>query len=64
MSYQPPYLQQLANSCIEAAQTLIKLSDKSIRLQPKISGKFEGKIDAAAEKALDEGCSKVLKELK
>jgi hypothetical protein len=49
---------------IEVAQTLIKLSDKSIRLQPKISGKFEGKIDAAAEKALDDGCSQVLRELK
>jgi hypothetical protein len=49
---------------IEAAQTLVKLSDKSIRLQPKISGKFEGKIDAAAEKALDDGCRQVLKELR
>jgi hypothetical protein len=48
---------------IDAAQTLTKLSDGSIRLQPKISGKYEGKIDAAAEKALDEGCRKILNEL-
>ncbi len=49
---------------IEAAQTLVKLSDGSTRLQPKINGKFDGKIDAAAEKALDDGCRQVLKELK
>jgi hypothetical protein len=49
---------------IEAAQTLIKLSDGSIRLQPKISGKFEGKIDTASEKAMDEGCHQVLNDLK
>ena len=49
---------------IEAAQALVKLSDGSIRLQPKINGKFEGKIDDAAGKALDEGCRQVLKELK
>ena len=49
---------------IEAAQTLVKLSDGSIRLQPKINGKFEGKIEVAAEKAMDDGCSQVLKELK
>lgn len=49
---------------IEAAQTLVKLSDGSTRLQPKINGKFEGKIDDAAGKALDEGCRQVLKELK
>jgi hypothetical protein len=48
---------------IDVAQTLTKLSDGSIRLQPKISGKYEGKIDVAAEKALDEGCRKILKEL-
>jgi hypothetical protein len=49
---------------IEAAQTLVKLSDGSIRLQPKINGKFDGKIDVAAEKAMDDGCNQVLKELK
>jgi hypothetical protein len=49
---------------IEAAQTLVKLSDGSIRLQPKINGKFDGVIADAAGKALDDGCRQVLKELK
>jgi hypothetical protein len=49
---------------IEAAQTLTKLSDGSIRLQPKISGKYDGKIDIAAANALDEGCRQVLENLK
>lgn len=49
---------------IEAAMTLVKLSDGSIRLQPKIDGKYEGKIDDAAKKALDEGSSQILKGLK
>jgi hypothetical protein len=49
---------------IEAALTLIKLSDGSTRLQPKVSGKYDGKIDDAAQKALDEGCGQILKGLK
>ena len=49
---------------IEIEQTLVKLSDGSIRLKPKVNGKYDGKIDAAAEKALDEGCYKILSELK
>ena len=49
---------------IEASMTLIKLSDGSTRLQPKISGKYDGKIDDAAKKALDEGSRQILKELK
>jgi hypothetical protein len=49
---------------IEAAQTLVKLSDGSIRLQPNMNGKYDGKIDDAAGKALDDGCRQVLKELK
>jgi hypothetical protein len=49
---------------IEAEQTLIKLSDGSIRLHPKINGKFEGKVDDAAGKALDEGCRQVADNLK
>jgi hypothetical protein len=48
---------------IEALQTLVKLSDRSIRLQPRINGKFDGKIDDAAQKALNEGCRQVLDEL-
>ncbi|TAL46479.1 MAG: hypothetical protein EPN92_06150, partial [Chitinophagaceae bacterium] len=41
---------------IEAALTLVKLSDGSTRLQQKVDGKYEGKIDDAAQKAMDEGC--------
>ena len=48
---------------IEAAQTLVKLSDGSIRLQPKINGKFDGKMEEAAQKAMEQGCRQVLKEL-
>ena len=48
---------------IEAEQTLLKLADRSIRLQPKINGKFEGRIEEAVQKAMDEGCRQVLKEL-
>jgi len=49
---------------IEAAMTLIKLSDGSTRLQPKLNGKYEGQIDDAAKKALDEGSRQVLRSLK
>ncbi len=49
---------------IEVTQTLVKLLDGTTVLEPKPGGKYEGKIDAAAEKALDEGCQKVLKALK
>jgi len=49
---------------IEANLVLIKLSDGSTRLKPTISGKYDGKIDDAAKKALDEGASQVLKGLK
>lgn len=49
---------------IEATQTLVRLSDGSIRLRPQINGKFDGRMDDAAEKAMDEGCRQVLKELK
>ena len=49
---------------IEAAMTLIKLSDGSTKLQPKLNGKYEGQIDDAAKKALDEGSRQVLRALK
>lgn len=53
-----------SNYNIEAALTLIKLSDGSTRLQPKVEGRFEGRIDDVAKKALDEGSRQVLKALK
>jgi hypothetical protein len=49
---------------IEANLNLISVSDGSTRLQPKVSGKYDGKIDDAAKKALDEGSGQVLKGLK
>jgi len=49
---------------IEAALTLVNLPDGSTRLQQKVDGKYDGKIDDAAKKALDEGCREVLKALK
>ena len=49
---------------IEAKLVLVKLSDGSIRLEPNVSGKYDGKIDDAAKKTLDEGASQILKGLK
>lgn len=46
---------------MEAVMTLVSLTDGSTKIQPNISGKFEGKIDDAARKALDEGSKQVLK---
>ena len=44
--------------------TLIKLADASVRLRPKLDGKYEGKPDDATKKLMDEGARQVLKELK
>lgn len=49
---------------IEAGMTLIKLQDGSLRLQPKLDGKYEGKAEDAQRRVLDEGARQVLKELK
>jgi len=49
---------------IEAKMTLVKLLDGSISSQPTISGKYDGKPDDAAQKALDDGSRQVLKALK
>ena len=43
---------------------LKSLADGSVKAQPKIDGKFDGKIDAAAKKALDNGSKLVLKAMK
>ena len=48
---------------IEAEMTLTNLSDGSTRLHQKVNGKYEGKPDVAAKKALDKGCNELLKEL-
>ncbi|NOT50686.1 MAG: hypothetical protein HOP10_05370 [Chitinophagaceae bacterium] len=49
---------------IEAGMTLIKLQDGSVRLQPKLDGKYEGKVEEAEKRVLEEGARQVLKELK
>jgi hypothetical protein len=49
---------------IQANLTLKAMSDGSVKSQPAVEGKYEGKIDDAAGKALDEGCKEVLKTLK
>jgi hypothetical protein len=49
---------------MEATMNLVSLTDGSTKLQPSISGKFEGKIDDAARKALDQGSKQVLNGLK
>jgi len=49
---------------IEAKMTLVKIQDGSIRSQPTINGKYDGKPDEAAQKALDDGSRQVLKALK
>lgn len=49
---------------IEATLTLTTVANGSIKTQPKLSGKYEGRVDDAASKALDEGSRMVLKGLK
>jgi hypothetical protein len=49
---------------MEAEMTLINLADGSTKLQPNVDGKFEGKINDAAKKALDDGGRQVLKGVK
>ena len=48
---------------IEASQTLIKVADGSLRLQPKLNGKYEGKMEEAVKKGMEEGCRQVVSEL-
>lgn len=49
---------------IEANLVLTSLADGSVRTEQNVSGKYEGKADEAANKALDEGGRLVLKALK
>lgn len=48
---------------IDATMTLVTLADGSVKQQPSISGKFEGKTDDAARRAMDDGGRQVLKVL-
>jgi hypothetical protein len=49
---------------IEAGMTLIKLADNSVRLQPKLDGKYDGKAEEAQKRVVEEGARQVLKELR
>jgi hypothetical protein len=49
---------------IDASMMLVKLSDGSTAAQQKISGKYDGKVNEATEKAIDEGCRLILAKLK
>lgn len=49
---------------IDAKLTLISLADGSTRLQQTVSGKYDGKVDEAAKKALEDGSRQVIKGLK
>lgn len=49
---------------IESDFTLTKLADGSVRLQQNQSGKYEGNVDGAAKKSLDEESRTVLKAIK
>jgi hypothetical protein len=49
---------------IQASLTLKAMSDGSVKSKPEVDGKYEGKVDDAAGKALDDGCRDVLKALK
>ncbi len=48
---------------IQANMKLLSMNDHSVRSQPAIDGKFEGRINDAAGKALDEGCRELKKSL-
>ena len=49
---------------IEVNLTLKNLNDATVKTQQTVAGKYEGRIDYAAGKALDDGCEKVLKVLR
>ena len=48
---------------IDLGMLLNRLSDGSLKLSEKVSGKFEGKADESAKKSLAEGCGKLLSDL-
>jgi hypothetical protein len=49
---------------IDANLTLSNLSDGSTKAKEQVSGKYDGKADEAAMKALDKAGSKILSKLK
>jgi hypothetical protein len=53
-----------SNYTIENSLTLKKLDDGSIRLNQKIDGKYDGKLDDAAKRSLEEESQLVLRTIK
>jgi hypothetical protein len=49
---------------IEATLILIKTADGLIKSQQSVNGKFNGKADIAAMRALDKGCEKIVGEFR
>jgi hypothetical protein len=49
---------------VEAGMVLTQLSDGSLKLQPKLDGKYEGKIEDVEKKVVEEGARQILKEFK
>ena len=49
---------------ISAGMILKTMADGSIKSQPSIDGKYDGKVDAAAGMALTDGCKEVMKVIK
>lgn len=49
---------------IEAGMTLVKLMDGSVTTQPKLDGKYDGKVEDAEKRVVEEGARQVLKALK
>ena len=54
----------VSNYNIQASLSLKTLADGTERTRQKVDGKYEGKLDDAAGKALDDGCRDVLKAIK
>jgi hypothetical protein len=49
---------------IDAALTLTKLADGSVKATEKVSGKYDGRPDDASKRAVQEGCMKIIEDLK
>ena len=45
---------------VDATMTLINTSSGTTKTEEKVSGKFDGKADDAAARALEKGCGAVL----
>lgn len=48
---------------IGLGMVLLQVSDNSVRLEKKVDGRFEGKADAAAQRALEKACDELIGDL-